>query len=324
VRRVLAMPRTLLRPLAGPPRRSPEGYQLDVQLQVLLRAMSIEPELHELGVERSRRRMDKSAPLLDRVVSGVRTRDLSSPLPMRVYWPVVEDRGKLPIVVYFHGGGWVIGSIASHDGICRALAAEVGAVVVSVGYRLGPEHRFPAAVDDALLATRWVSEHAAELGGDPSRLAVAGDSAGGNLAATTALQLRDRVRFQLLVYPVTDLTLQHASYRHFAEGFLLTRAAMEWFIAHWVDESQQRNPLASPLFVEDLRGAPPATILTAGFDPLRDEGRAYAARLRDAGVPVDDRLYPSLIHGFFSMAGAIDAAAAAFDDAVAALRRGLS
>jgi acetyl esterase len=225
------------------------------------------------------------------------------------------------VLVYFHGGGWVIGSVRSHDGVCRALAAEVGALVVSVGYRLAPEHRFPAAVEDALAATRWVSENAARLGGDPSRLFVGGDSAGGSLSAVVARELRDRVHFQLLIYPSTDLTRNHASHTLFADGYLLTRAAMDWFCDHYVAAEHYRHPLGSPLHHDDLHGVPPAFIMTAGFDPLRDEGRAYAEKLRAAGVAIEHQLYPGLIHGFFSMAGAIGAARRAFGDAVNALSR---
>jgi acetyl esterase len=319
VRRIFRLPGPMVRALAGAPKVSPEGYRLDAQLQLLLRLMQLEPELHELGVERSRRRMDRNAPVLDHPPRAVDTVDVASPVPVRVYRP--SNPGG--VIVYFHGGGWVIGSIASHDRLCRALAEDVGALVVSVGYRLAPEHRYPAAVEDALLATGWALDHAGEHGGDPGRLAVAGDSAGGSLAATVALRMRDRVRLQLLVYPSTDLTCNHASHEHFRDGFLLTKASMEWFLDHYVPADRRREPMGSPLFADDLQGAPPAMVMTAGFDPLRDEGRAYAARLQKAGVAVEDRLYPSLIHGFFSMAGAIPAARAAYDDAVSFLSAGL-
>jgi acetyl esterase/lipase len=318
LRRALALPRPLLSRLAGPPRSSPEGYQLDVQTQVILRALALEAPLEQLGVERARRRMDRSAPLLDPPASpGVVTMDLADPLPMRLYWPRLEK--PHPVVVYYHGGGWVIGSIASHDGLCRALAADAGALVISVGYRLAPEHRYPAAVEDALAAARWALEESRAWGGDPSRLAVAGDSAGGSLAAQVALELRERVRAQLLVYPLTDLTRNHASHLLFADGFLLTKASLDWFLGHYCTASDHRA--GSPLFVEDLRRAPPAMIMTAGFDPLRDEGRAYAARLREAGVAVEDRLYPTLIHGFFAMLGGVHAARHAYEEAIIFLRK---
>jgi acetyl esterase len=310
VRRVFALPQSFMRRIAGPPRLSDDGYQLDLHTQLLLRFVGYAGDLHDQGVERSRRRMDVEAPLVDLPPRVVDTQDLTSPLPMRLYRPK-SPRGTL---VYFHGGGWVIGSIRSHDGVCRALADDTGRLVVSVGYRLGPEHRYPAAIDDALLATRWVLE---QHGGP---VAVAGDSAGGHLAAWVALELRDQVERQLLVYPATDLTRSHASHRQFRDGYLLTQASMDWFLEHWLAPAEYRA--ASPLYVENLRGAPTAMVMTAGFDPLRDEGRAYAARLRQAGVAVEDRLFPSLIHGFFSMAGALPAARAAYGEAVAFLTAG--
>lgn len=217
-----------------------------------------------------------------------------------------------------------MGSIAALDGVCRALAQGSGAMVISVEYRLAPEHRFPRAPEDAIAAARWVIAHAAALGGDASRIAVAGDSAGGNLAALAALACRREICFQLLVYPVTDLTRAHPSHQHFAEGYVLTKLMMDWLLGHYIDDGQLTDPLASPFHVEDLRGAPPAFVMTAGFDPLRDEGRAYAERLQKAGVAVEDRLYPSLIHGFISMCGALDTASGALDDAIRALRRAFS
>jgi acetyl esterase len=319
LRKFLAIPQPLLKKMVGRPKTSPEGYELDPQIQMILKVMSLEPEMHLLGVERSRRRMDRNAPVLDQKVEGVRVVERKS---MRLYYP--SDEKSLPVIVYFHGGGWVIGSLASHDGACRALAAGTNALVVSVDYRLAPEHRYPAAVEDALSATEWVLENAADLGGDPNRVAVAGDSAGGNLAATVALQLRDRICYQLLIYPATDLTRSLPSHGHFRDGFLLTRASMDWFLDQYISQHQLPEPQASPLFVDDLEGAPPAFVMTAGFDPLRDEGRAYAEKLRQAGVAVEDRLYPSLIHGFFSMAGGIRTAGAAFDEAVVAVRNALS
>jgi acetyl esterase len=318
LRRLLSLPRPLLRRLAGPAKASPEGYQLDVQTQLLLRLMALEAPLEKLGVERARRRMEQSAPMLDPPPApGVFTMDLAEPVPMRLYFPRLEK--PHPVVVYYHGGGWVIGSIASHDGLCRALCDDVGALVVSVDYRLAPEHRFPAAVDDALKAARWALEEAAAFGGDRARIAVAGDSAGGSLAALTALALRDRLAAQLLIYPSTDLTRNHPSHTLFADGFLLTKAAMDWFLDHYCSAADHHA--GSPHFVEDLRGAPPALVMTAGFDPLRDEGRAYAARLREAGVTADDRLYPTLIHGFMAMTGGVAAARGAYEDAVIFLRK---
>jgi len=222
-------------------------------------------------------------------------------VPVRVYVPV-DEPGPRPVLVYFHGGGWVIGDLETHDSTARKLAAASGVTVVSVDYRLAPEDPFPAAVDDCLAAVRWVVDNAGDLDVDPSRLAVGGDSAGGNLAAVAAGRLRDDgvpVAFQLLVYPVTDGTMGLPSYDENAEGYFLTRDTMAWFWDHYVGGEHRTNPLASPLHAPDeaLAGLPPALVITAEFDPLRDEGEAYAARLRDAGVPVESVRYDGLLHG---------------------------
>ena len=243
------------------------------------------------------------------------------PVPARVYVP--RGDAPFPVVVYFHGGGWVIGSIETHDGSCREIANRAGAVVVSVDYRLAPEHTFPAAPDDCYAATRWVAEHAPEFGGDPSRLAVAGDSAGGNLAAVVALMARDRggppLRFQLLVYPAVDARMTSASIEENATGYFLTKDDMEWFYGHYgaPDPTDWR---VSPLLAPDHSGLPPAFVITAEYDPLRDEGEAYAKKLDEAGVPVTLRRYDGQIHGFFGMTAALDGAKKANDEAGAALR----
>jgi acetyl esterase/lipase len=256
-------------------------------------------------------------------------RDLPGPggaVPVRIYRPASDT--PLPVVVYFHGGGWVIGDITSHDTPCHRLAAGVPAVVVSVDYRLAPEHRFPAAVEDCDAVTAWVAAHAAELGADPTRLAVAGDSAGGNLAAVTARRARDRgdppIAFQLLIYPCTDMTRALPSHVENGTGYLLDADAMSWFIAHYLDGADPRQPDASPLHAEDLAGLPPALVLTAGFDPLRDEGEAYASRLREAGVPATTSRYDGMIHGFYGLDSIFDAAKEATAETVAALRVGLA
>ena len=194
-------------------------------------------------------------------------------------------------MVYFHGGGWVLGNIESHESICRAIANASGAIVVTVDYRLAPEHRFPAAAQDAYAATSWVAEHAGEFGGDPGRIAVAGDSAGGNLAAVACLLAKDRngprMAFQVLIYPITDYNLHNASYSQFAEGYFLTRSEMAWYWEHYVLKRDDRtHPHAAPCRVDDLSGLPPGLVITAEFDVLRDEGEAYARRLQSAGVPV--------------------------------------
>jgi acetyl esterase len=251
------------------------------------------------------------------------------PIPLRVYRPAgVPDSTPLPAYVSFHGGGWVIGDLDTHDVLGRQLTAESGASVVSVEYRLAPEHKFPAAIDDAWAATRWVVAHAGELGLDGRRLAVGGDSAGGNLAAVVSLLARDAggpsIALQVLIYPVTDVADETGSYREFADGYLLTRDSMRWFIAHYLDTPDRAADWrASPLRAPSLAGLPPALVVTAGFDPLRDEGEAYARRLRDAGVRVDSVGYGGMIHGFVPMGRLIDTAAHAVTLIAGSLRQAL-
>ncbi|MBA3303964.1 MAG: alpha/beta hydrolase [Acidimicrobiia bacterium] len=248
-------------------------------------------------------------------------------LPLRLYRP--EGEGPFPVSMYFHGGGWVIGSIASHDALCQSLASRSGAAVVSVEYRLAPEAPFPAALEDCYVATAHVADNAARLGFDPSRLAVSGDSAGGNLAASTCLLARDRggpaLAFQLLVYPATDHAYAFPSCTENGEGYFLTLDAMRWFSAHYLSEpGDGKDPLASPLLAEDLSGLPPALVITAEFDPLRDEGEAYAARLAEAGVKTEVHRYDGMIHGFLSMAVMLDQGATAVEECATALRIALA
>lgn len=226
-------------------------------------------------------------------------------IPVRVYRPA--DGGPTrPVLVWYHGGGWVIGDLDTADATARHLCAGADAVVVSVDYGLAPEDPFPAGPDDAWAALRWVADSSDDLGGDPDRLAVGGDSAGGNLAALVAVRARDEggpgLRHQLLVYPGTDLTMALPSIDENAEGYFLTRASMEWFRRHYLgadgEHGDPASPEVSPLFVEDLAGVAPAQVLTAEFDPLRDEGDAYAVRLAEAGVAVDHLPHPGLVHGF--------------------------
>jgi len=230
-------------------------------------------------------------------------------IPVRIY--AAESGGLRPALIYFHGGGFVFGNLDTHDSVCRAFAIESGAVVISVDYRLAPENKFPAAVDDSYAATQWVAANAGRLGIDASRIAVGGDSAGGNLATVVAMRCRDAggpaLALQLLIYPVTDVSsFETASHRELAEGYFLTRAAMEWFTGHYLASPDQvRHPEASPLLAKDLSGLPPAVVITAEFDPLRDEGEAYAKRLQQSGVSVTIKRYPGMIHGFISMHGVI-------------------
>lgn len=245
-------------------------------------------------------------------------------VPVRVYWP--EGSGMLPALIFFHGGGHVIGDLDTHDKVARNLCGLSGAIVVSVDYRLAPEHPFPAAVEDGWAAYEWVRASGLDLGIDTSRLAVGGDSAGGNIAAVVALMARDAghddIRLQVLAYPVTDFTLGQDSYRRYAEGYgILTADAMRWFRDHYLAEPEQaRDWRASPLFASDLGRLPPALVLTAECDVLSDEGAAYADALRAAGTFVDAREYRGMIHGFLPMAPAIDDAVKAQSDIAAALK----
>jgi acetyl esterase len=286
------------------------------------------PPLHTLSVEAARQLIiDLFATKGEREPVGkVEDRGVPGPagqIPVRIYTPT--GSGPFPMLVYFHGGGWVIGNIETHDAPCRALANQAGSIVVSVDYRLAPEHRFPAGPEDCYAATRWAADHAEEIGGDPRRLAVGGDSAGGNLAAVVAQMARDRggppLAFQLLVYPVTDHRFDTASYRENADGYFLTKDGMEWFWNHYLGRAADGDqPLASPLRARDLQGLPPAFVMTAEYDPLRDEAEAYAARLREAGVPVALTRYPGMIHGFFSMGNVLGAGKRGMGDAASALR----
>jgi acetyl esterase len=250
-------------------------------------------------------------------------------VPVRVYAPTTEPAPR-PVLVYFHGGGWVIGDLESHDATVRALAAASGVTIVAVDYRLAPEHPFPAAVHDCLAAVRWVAEPAtaAELGIDPARMAVGGDSAGGNLAAVAAQELRDSgppLRFQLLVYPATEMHFSHPSIDENADGYFLTKADMTWFRSHYCPDADWNDPRMSPLLAADdaVRGVAPALVITAEYDPLRDEGEAYAAKLQAAGVDAKVSRYDAVVHGFFSMGDMVPEGKAAIDEAAEALRAAL-
>ncbi len=305
---------------------------LDPAIKGLLDAMAAAggPALDALPPVEARKVFDNMPlPKREVAVGGVENRRIPGPageIPVRIYRPA--GSGARPALVYFHGGGWVIGSLESHDATCRELCAGAGCVVVAVDYRLAPEHRYPASADDCYAAARWVADDAASLGVDARRLAVGGDSAGGNLAAVVSLMARDRgapaIRFQLLIYPVTDADFTRGSYVQNAEGYLLTTSAMKWFWGHYApDETRRREPYASPLFARDLSGLPPALVQTAEFDPLRDEGEAYAKRLQQAGVSTALTRYDGLIHGYFGMGLITPKAQAAMDEAIAALKKAL-
>ena len=235
-------------------------------------------------------------------------------LPARVYRP--DETGPLPTVVLFHGGGWVIGDLETHDNMARGIARDSRAVVVSVGYRLAPEAPFPAAVEDALAGTRWASEHLDELGGS-SVLAVAGDSAGGNLAAVVAQELRTKIAAQLLIYPSTDLTGEYPSRSENGTGYFLETPTMEWFFTQYAGHVTDIDARLSPLLQSNLAGVAPAVVVTAEFDPLRDEGEAYADALEAAGVRVALRRFDGMVHGFFDMGPASAAARAAVEETCA-------
>jgi len=281
---------------------------LDPEIQALVDAMNAAPPPPQpVPVAQLRATHDlETAEMSGPGEAVAEVRDLAIPGPggeigVRLFRPAAE--GALPLVAYLHGGGWVVGSLDGFDPLCRALANASGAIVASIDYRLAPEHPFPAAPDDALAAVRWLADQARELGADPERMAIAGDSAGGNLAAVTARRVRDEggppLRLQALVYPVCDSALNTPSYRAFEEGFGLTAVEMKRYWELYLDGSDGGQPDASPLRAEDLRGLPPAFILTVASDVLCDEAEAYAGRLEAAGVPVALRRYDGAVHGFF-------------------------
>ena len=301
---------------------------LDPQISSLLGlvAKSGSPELYTLSPEQARelyslnvKKLAGESPIIrgsiDKIIDCHK-----SELPIRIYRPDVEHNMKLPVVVFFHGGGWSFGSVDSHDHICRWLTAKSECIFVSVDYRMGPEHKFPAAVEDALMATQWVIDRASDFGADNERIAIAGDSAGANLATVVSLIMRDKnissIRAQLLIYPATDMTMSFPSHRLFGEGYRLTRPLMVWCLANYLKDGRDMFDFrASPLFANDHSRLPPALIMTAGYDPLRDEGEAYANKLLNSGVPVEYICYEGMIHGFIGMLGLVDVAKSAILDA---------
>ena len=246
-------------------------------------------------------------------------------VPARLYRPRAES--GLGLLVYLHGGGWVIGDLESHDGVCRALANRSGHAVLSIDYRLAPEHPFPVGLGDSINATRWAHAHAADLGCDPTRLAVGGDSAGANLAAVVSQLAPVPLRYQLLVYPVTDARCGTASYTENGDGYFLTAASMAWFIGHYLSggAGSPDDPRVSPLLGDDaaVRNSPPTLVITAEFDPLRDEGDQYAARLAAVGVPTSHVRFGGMFHGFFSLAEFVDDGRAAIALAAESLKAAL-
>jgi acetyl esterase len=291
-------------------------------------AASGAPPLNALPVAEARKVLVALfAPPQKEPVQKIEDRKIHGPagyqIPIRIYTPA--GNGPLPILVYFHGGGWVLGDIESHDGTSRELANKAGCIVVSVDYRLAPEHKFPAAPEDCYAATKWVTLNAASFGGDPARIAVGGDSAGGNLAAAVAQMAADRGApsfvHQLLIYPVTNYSFDTPSYRENGEGYLLTRDSMQWFWKHYLASDEDgKNAYASPMQAREVRRVAPAFVITAEFDPLRDEGEAYAARLKEARVPVELKRYNGAIHGFFNLGHIMDQGKEVMADAVARLK----
>jgi acetyl esterase len=332
---VCGLPRPFQRAVAGPPVEI-DGQTLEPEMQLLLRLVGLQPErdLWTTSVPDARAALDQQALILEgpkiRVarVEQVEVPGPAGPLAARLYVPE-HEQSPLPLLVYLHGGGWVRGSLDSHDNVCRLLAREAGVLVLSVDYRLAPEHPFPAAVDDAYAAFLFACNNAKELGADPAAVAVGGDSAGGNLTLVTAqLAVADGgpvPAFLLAFYPATDFSVKRRSYELFRDGFLLTESATDWYRERYLpDESAARDPRASPLLAEDLSGMPPTYIATAGFDVLRDEGEAYAARLREAGVPVAIRRHRGLIHAFANMTAVGRTSRGAMMEAAGALRVGVS
>jgi len=304
---------------------------LDPQAQSLVDAMAklnlkpIEDSTPEEARESMRSRTAALGPFPDvAAVTDRRVPVQGAEITVRLYAPA--GAGPHPALVFYHGGGWVIGDLDTHDGLCRTLSNAAGCIVASVDYRLAPETKYPAAAEDSYAALVWLAANAARLGIDPRRIAVGGDSAGGNLSTVVALMARDRkgpaLAAQILIYPVTDHNLDTPSYHENATGYVLTREGMRWFWRHYlVREEQGQEPLASPLRAASLAGLPSALVITAACDPLRDEGEAYAARLRDAGVPVTLTRYDGMFHGFIRMTRFLDKARAAVDEVAGSLRK---
>ena len=301
--------------LSGRPPVTIDGQTLEPEIQLILAALERQgrPPYEQMSLEEGRTEMLRGATVAGGhppALSGVNELTVAGAagsLPARHYLPFASSEPQ-PLIVFFHGGGFVQGGLDSHDVACRLLAKHSGAQVLSVDYRLAPEHPFPAAVEDAGAALGWALDRAAELGADRARIAVAGDSAGGNLAAVASVEATRSADgrapiLQLLIYPATDFASRSRSHELFEQGFLLVREDMDWFTTNYVGDADPEDPRLSVVRAPDLQGAPPAIVVTAGFDPLRDEGEAYAARLREAGVPVVLRRFPGLIHGFLNLTG---------------------
>lgn len=305
---------------------------IDPQVEGLLREMAAEgaPPIRELPIAEARAMAEGMVVLAGDPIEVGSIRDITIPVDAaeigaRVYTP--EGTGPHPVVMFFHGGGWVICSLDSHDNVARAICRDADAVVVSVDYRMAPEFRFPTAANDCYAATRWVADNATSLGGDASRLAVCGDSAGGNLSAVVSQMARDAggpaLSFAALIYPAVDMTAQGGSLDQNASGYFLERDDMEWFMNLYLSMEERANPLASPLLHSNLSDLPACFIATCEYDPLRDEGEAYGAALRASGVQAENKRYDGLIHAVANMTGVLDGGRALVADVGGRLRTAL-
>ena len=316
-------------------RKASDGVRLDSRAQMLLDFFdAANPPVSFVTVERLREQIDKISLLLDAPTAAMESvKEIAipgptAPLALRVYEP--QGLGaERALIVYLHGGGFVCGSLDSHDAVCRQLAAEAGAIVLSVDYRTAPEHQYPAAADDAVAAYAWVHDNAETFGGVPNAIAIAGDSAGGNLAALVSRELSASDRFapvaQSLIYPVVDLNVETPSRRLFSHGFLLTEELIAWFARHYLGNTVDVDDIRQAcLRWPDLNGLPPTLVQTAGFDPLRDEGKAFADRLREAGVPTTYTCYGDMFHGFINMTKAFPQARTLIAESAAFLRQNLT
>lgn len=334
LRGLAALPTRVQQFGAGGPIRC-DGLELAPEIALSLRLLGLVPgESFEcMDPPDAREVIRREARLFSGLrTPGVEAEDVAIPRPggeirARLYVPSAPPGPPIPLVVYYHGGGWVVGDLETHDPVCRFLAHETGFAVLAVDYRLAPEHPFPAALEDAVTAFRWAAQAAATIDVDPTRIAVAGDSAGGNLAACVAQETvaagGPAPALQVLVYPVTDLSTKRRSYRLFSEGYFLTEAQMDWYRHHYIGEADGTDPRCSPILAPDLSGLPPAYVTTAGFDVLRDEGEEYAARLDKAGVPTALRRHSGLVHGWVNAVGLGRTPRSAGDELAAAIRDAL-
>ena len=304
---------------------------LDPQVQALLDQMAalnaspihtLTPELVRMGIKmqlaNATEEPESVAQVVNRTIPGP-----AGEIPIRIYTPA--GSGPFPALVFFHGGGWVICDLDTHDSLCRSLCNGADCIVVSVDYRLAPEHKFPAAPEDCYAATQWVAGHAAEINAKPGKIAIGGDSAGGNLTAVVAQMVRDqggpRLALQLLIYPATDFTFDGPSIHENGQDYFLTIDDMNWFTSYYLNsDADKKNPLASPMQSDNLRGLPTALVITSEYDPLRDEGEAYGKRLKEAGVPVTISRYNGVIHGFLSLEPLTDKGKQAREECAQALR----